>query len=206
MQRKILLSVGILLAVIFGLVIYANVIILSEQKNIFSLESAPTSSLALVFGGGMHSKTEMSAMQTDRVIRGIELYKAGKVLKIMMTGDDGTVSGDNEIGSMRQYAIDNGVPADDVLVDPHGYRTYESCYRESYVYGITSTIAVSQSFHLPRIIYFCRSFGIETVGVAANRQPYGWGTVLSNVREVGARLKGWWQREVTKPPPASLDK
>ncbi len=199
MRKKICITLGVVGGTFAVVLLMANVIVVSKQKYIFSFETVPTSSVALVFGGGMHSKTEMSTMQKDRVIRGVELYKAGKVFKIMMTGDDGETSGDNEVGAMRQFAIDSGVPASDVFVDPHGYRTYESCYRERYVYDITSIIAVSQSFHLPRIIYFCRGFGIETVGVASDLQPYGWRTVLSNVREVGARLKGWWQKEISKP-------
>jgi vancomycin permeability regulator SanA len=191
-----------LFILVFGLAvamtIHSNLEILPHGSEVVSaVADAPTSTVALVFGGGMKDATTMSEIQEDRVIRGIELYKAGKVEKLMMTGDDGARVAD-EVHPMREYAIVHGVPADDILIDPHGYRTYESCYRARHVYGISQAIAVSQRFHLPRILYMCNTLGVKTAGVAADLRAY---PVLwkMELREVGARLKGWWQIEVTKP-------
>lgn len=189
-----------------GLVIlwYANAVILSYNTNIFhsdvtNVANIPTSTTALIFGGGMKSPTEMSDMQYDRVLVGVDLYKLGKVQKLFLTGDDGAFRGD-EISAMRALAVSEGVPAEDIVADPHGYRTYESCYREAQVYGVTSTIAISQSFHLPRIRYLCEHFGIKTIGVAADARQYdSWW--VQNAREWLARLKAWWQVEITKPDP-----
>lgn len=180
--------------------IFANVIVLSYKNDIYTAGSeVPTSTTALIFGGGMKNATEMSDMQYDRVLVGVDLYKQKKVQKLFLTGDDGAFHGD-EISAMRTLAVSRGVPVEDILVDPHGYRTYESCYRESRYYGLTSTIAISQSFHLPRIRYLCESQGIETIGLTADLRTYdSWW--VQNAREWLARLKAWWQTEVTKPFP-----
>jgi len=178
---------------VVGSLLLAHLIILPYGKYIVR-DSVPTSSTALIFGGGMKDPTTMSEMQEDRVIRGIELYKEGKVAKLVMTGDDGQNRFD-EVHAMEAYAIQNGVPDMDVDIDPHGYRTYESCYRAKHVYGTSNTIVISQSFHLPRILYLCRRMGIEAVGVPADLRdyraiwtPYG--------REALARVKAVLEREV----------
>lgn len=184
-----------------GILVFTNLLILSYDTNIYhSIETVPTSTTALIFGGGMKNVTEMSDMQYDRVLAGINLYKQHKVKKLFLTGDDGAFRGD-EISAMRALAVSKGVPAKDILADPHGYRTYESCYRESKYLGVTSTIAVSQSFHLPRIRYLCESFGIKTIGLSADLRQYdSWW--VQYPREWLARLKAWWQIEITKPFPS----
>lgn len=204
-KKIILWAAGLCLTVFLVLLIYANVLILRWPHQTVLVKAAPTSSVALVFGGGMKDAATMSDIQADRVKVGVELYRLGKARKIMMTGDDGAYVSD-EVGAMRQAALDAGVPAGDILVDPHGYRTYESCYRERFVYGLDSVVVVSQKFHLARISYLCNHFGIRTAAVAADRRDYGLVKYKMNIRELGARLKAWWQIAVTRPPPRSLEK
>lgn len=181
-----------------GLLLHANYVILKFAPRIISASEAPTSSLALVFGGGMKSSAEMSDLQWDRVEVGAQLYNRGRVEKLMITGDDGALRAD-EITAMTKRLVELGVPTSSLLIDPHGYRTYESCIREAKLYGVTSTIVISQSFHLPRIQYFCEHFGIKTIPVHADLREYENMLWAGNVREWLARLKGWWQITVTKP-------
>lgn len=177
---------------------YANYTILKFAPQIISANEAPTSSLALIFGGGMKNKVDMSDMQWDRVEVGAQLYNSGRVTKLMITGDDGALRAD-EITAMTNRLIVLGVPTSSLLADPHGYRTYESCIREAKIYGIASTIVVSQSFHLPRIQYFCEHFGIATIPVHADLREYENMLWAGQIREWLARLKGWWQITITKP-------
>jgi len=183
--------------------LYANIIILQYKPGIYAdLSAVPRAPIALVFGGGMKEDGEQTDYQFDRVRAAIELYKSGKVGKIMMTGDDGRRRAD-EVGAMKKQAMDIGIPDTDIVIDPAGLRTYESCYRAKSIYGLTDIIAVSQDFHLPRILYFCSRQGIHVVGFSADRREYD--TIFHlQVREALARLKGWWQQEVTKPKPKYL--
>lgn len=199
------IAFGAVFLLFLMLLAYANFSILRYKKYIVSPIDVPTSSVGLVFGGGVNDEGKLDSMPFDRVLAGVALYKLEKVKKLMMTGDDGQVRM-NEVGAMSETARAYGLPKDDILIDPHGYRTYESCYREAKIYGINNVIAVSQEFHLPRIIYMCRHFGIETVGVAADFRGYGKDSVYMSVREMGARLKAWWQINITKPLPRKLTK
>jgi len=203
-KKNTLVSVGLWL-VLFGIaaLLYANLTILQYRQGIYTdLALVPQAPVALVFGGGMKENGEQSDYQFDRVRAGIELYKSGKVGKIMMTGDDGRRRAD-EVDAMKKQAMDIGIPDTDIIVDPPGLRTYESCYRAKHIYGLTDIIAVSQNFHLPRIIYFCSRQGIHVVGFSADRRDYE-SIYFIHVREILARLKGWWQQEVTKPEPQYL--
>lgn len=205
MKKSIVLSFVATTLLLCIVTLYANWKILNFRDAIVLASQVPNSTLALVFGGGMNADGSQSQMQEDRVRRGVQLYQTGKVERLLMTGDDGDLRGD-EVDAMRELAVSLGVPSSSVLVDPHGYRTYESCYREKNVYHITSTIAISQTFHLPRIIYFCDSMGIHTVGVAADLRDYGFDLTKMRLREVLARVKGWWQMEITKPLPRSVER
>ena len=105
-----------------------------------------------------------------------------------MTGDDGAFHLD-EVDDMRQYALSRGVASSSILIDPHGYRTYDSCYRASKVYGYSRVIAVSQAFHLPRIIFLCKKFGVDVIGVPSAFHIPWIGQTRVNLREIGARTK-----------------
>ena len=196
---------AIVAGVFLFFLIFSNLVILQNKRNMMFVEDAPTSSLALVFGGGLNNDGSPNDMAMDRVIEGVALYKSGKVAKIMITGDDGQRYG-NEVDVMKKAAVDFGVPEEKILLDRHGYRTYESCFREARVYGVTDVIAVSQAFHLPRIIYLCENFGIKTYGVAADLRDYGADSFKMGIREVAARLKAWWQVRISHPLPTTMEK
>ncbi len=191
---------------VIGLVIflYANFSIVQNAHHIYSVSEAPTSSLAIIFGGGMKNSTEMSDMQWDRVEVGAQLFKSGKVERLMITGDDGWFRAD-EISAMKNRLLDLGIPAEKISADPHGYRTYESCIRETQLYNIDQALVISQSFHLPRIQYLCENFGLKTTLVQADLRDYHsfW---VAHGREYLARLKALLQIRVTKPAPMSLEK
>lgn len=196
-----------LIAGLFGLLLLVstNIFILKKAAQIYSVNTVPTSSLAIIFGGGMKNNgAEMSDMQWDRVEVGAQLFKSGKVEQLMITGDDGWFRVD-EITGMRARLIELGVPAAKISADPHGYRTYESCLREARLFKIDSAIVVSQSFHLPRIQYLCEHFGIKTTLVQADQRNYHsfW---VAHIREYLARLKAWTQLVITKPAPMVSEK
>lgn len=200
--KKIVVVIIVLGGVSLALLVYANKLIVQANLKVYQASDVPTSTTALIFGGGMKTATEMSDMQYDRVLVGAELYKNHRVQKLFLTGDDGG-NHEDEISAMRKLAVEQGVNAADIMADPHGYRTYESCYREAYLYNVTSTIVISQSFHLPRIHYFCSHFGIATTEVSADIREYHqiW---TPYIREWLARLKGWWQISISKPLPRTL--
>lgn len=140
-------------------------------RYIYSVESVPAERVAVVFGAAVYGNGRLSTVLRDRVDTAIALYEAGKVERIVMTGDNSSENY-NEPEAMMQYAIRQGVPAAAIQPDYAGLRTYDSCYRLRHIFGLTSAILVTQEFHLSRAIFTCKALGVDAVGVAADQRPY----------------------------------
>lgn len=131
-------------------------------------QEVPEAPVAIIFGAGLTPNGLPSPALARRVEAGVALYEAGRVHRLLMSGDSGTDWHD-EVGAMRDLAIATGVPADAILIDPAGFRTYESCERARAVYGFQRAVVVTQAFHLPRTIFTCDRLGVDAVGFVAER-------------------------------------
>lgn len=184
------LAVIVIMAVLAPFVV-RGAVVLWAGPHIRTVDDVPSQRVALVLGARVYSSGRLSAMLSDRVSAAVALYEAGKVDVLLMSGDNSTVDY-NEPDAMREAAISLGVPAHDVYVDYGGRRTYDSCYRARYIFGVTEATVVTQEFHLPRALMLCRSLGIETVGVGADEQrPQGYSETsmtYSQVRELPATM------------------
>ena len=94
------------------------------SDDVASVAEAP---VAIVFGAGVRADGRLTPMLQDRVDTAIALYRAGKVRKLLMSGDNRTLEY-NEPGRMYDYAVAQGVPPEDVVRDYAGRRTYDTCY------------------------------------------------------------------------------
>ena len=177
--------------------IYADV----QRSRAFicgSVADAPSRPAALVFGAAGN-------VLQDRVTTGVELYKAGKVRKLLMTGDNSR-DGYNEPQAMKEQAIAEGVPARDIACDYAGFRTYDSVYRARAVFGVSSALLVTQRYHLPRALFLARRLGIgDAVGVDAAKRSYV-GQWSFDLREIAAVEVAWVQAVVIRPRPKFLGK
>lgn len=131
----------------------------------------PNRHVALVFGAGLNRRGGPSRMLYDRVATAADLYIAGKVNKLLMTGDN-TTANHNEVEAMRQTAVELGVAGEDIVLDYAGLNTWDSCYRAREIFSLEEAILVTQRFHLPRALHTCNELGVEAIGVVADRQPY----------------------------------
>lgn len=141
----------------------------------------------MVLGASINPDGTPSPILEDRLKAGISLYHRGAAPKLLLTGDDGQVEY-NEVEAMKNYAINAGVPEEDIFLDHAGFSTYDSIYRASYVFGIDSMIVVTQEYHLYRALHGCKKMGIEALGVASNQHTYE-GQEVRELREVLARVK-----------------
>jgi vancomycin permeability regulator SanA len=144
---------------------------IKTQARIYRLgETVPREPVAIVFGAGLRRDGTPTQLLADRVATAADLYRGGVVQKILLSGDNRTPS-HNEPEAMRQYALHLGVPNEDLVLDPAGTRSYDTCYRARFVFGVQEAILVTQDFHLPRVIYTCEGIGMRVVGVSADRRP-----------------------------------
>ena len=128
-----------------------------------------------------------SPMLEDRLLKGIELYNEGIAPKIIMSGDHGQKEYD-EVNIMKEYAINAGVPSEDVFMDHAGFSTYESIYRAKEIFGVKNVVIVTQEYHLYRAIYIANKLGIKAYGVNTDPRDYA-GQLYREVREILARNK-----------------
>ena len=184
----VVLALGIAGAsVVFGIDAY---VVSSTSDQLLTPEEAAQLKdvdCILVLGCKVKDNGEPSDMLEDRLRRGVELFHAGAAPKLLMSGDHGTVTY-NEVWSMKQYAIHNGVASEDVFMDHAGFSTYESVYRARDVFQAKKIIIVSQEYHLYRALYIANALGIEAYGVDADYRNYS-GQTARDIREILARNK-----------------
>lgn len=182
-------------AVVWGIVaavvlytVWANAAILGTTGRFMTGEQEAKNKGAqcILVLGAQINEDKPSAVLKNRLDEGIRLYNLDCAPKLLLTGDGGA-RGQDEISVMKKYALDAGVPAQDIFVDREGFNTYDSMYRAKMVYGIQQALVVTQDFHLTRSLYIARSLGIEAYGVSA--QPVEDMQFLRDIREVGARCK-----------------
>lgn len=155
----------------------------------------------LVLGCGVRADGSPSDMLHDRLRRGVELYEADAAPKLLMTGDHGRKNYD-EVDVMKSFAVDAGIPSEDVFMDHAGFSTYESMYRAKEIFQAKKIIIVTQQYHLYRAIYIAESLGMEAYGVASDYRTYS-GQTAREVREILARVKDFGT-SILKPKPTYL--
>ena len=185
----IVLLCVVLIAGVAVLALDAWVLFTTKDKILTPEEAAKIqdADCILVLGCQVRNNGVPSAMLEDRLRRSVELYDLGAAPKLLMSGDHGRENYD-EVGAMRQYAMDTGVPSEDIFMDHAGFSTYESMYRARDVFQAKKIIIVTQHYHLYRSIYAAEALGLEAYGVACDYRQYS-GQLKRDVREVLARAK-----------------
>ena len=162
----------------------------------------PYPRVAVVFGASVYGNGELSPILADRVETAIELYRARKVDRILVSGDARHRSY-NEPKAMYEYLISHAIAPKDVIVDTSGRSTYETCLRAKEAFGLSRAVLVSQGFHLSRALYIANQLGLDAVGVAGDM-----GTEpkidYQSMREWAAELKAYLNL-LFIPPTASLE-
>jgi SanA protein len=170
-------------------------------KQMVALEQAPAERIAIVFGARVYANGSLSSMTRDRVETAVALYKAGKVQKLLISGDNSNPEYD-EPGMMMAYAIAQGVPAAAIQPDYGGRRTYDTCYRAQAIFQVERALLITQAFHLPRALFLCQALGIQATGVIADRQAYAQRSLVwSQLREIPATLAALMDIIRRAPPP-----
>ena len=169
------------------LVATCNVVILtSGRSTTANPQLAPRADAALLLGTGVGPRGRPSPMLADRIRAAAELWSAGRVPRILVTGDE--ASG-GQVSVMARELRRLGVPERALVLDRLGIDTWASVLRARDVFGVRSVIAVTQRFHLPRTLWLADRAGLPATGLEADRMDYGWDGWFARGREVLARVK-----------------
>jgi SanA protein len=189
-RRRVLRWAAGVVAAVALVVLALNVLVLREGRggvdDVARIDHAP---VAIVLGAAVLPDGRMSAMLADRVRQGLALYRAGKVDKLLVSGDHGAWRYD-ETGTMRRALVRAGVPPRDVFTDHAGFDTRATMERARRVFGVRRAVVVTQGFHMSRALYLARRAGLDVQGLTSDLEPYRTGA--GNAREVLARVKAVW--------------
>lgn len=143
----------------------------------------------LVLGASVQNKNQISPIFIDRLDTSVELYRAGLVRKIIVSGDHGRSTYD-EVNVAKEYLLDQQVPAQDIFLDHAGFDTYDSLYRAKQIFAADDLLVVTQDFHLPRALYIAQRLGLNAWGCRADKRFYTDSKYLER-REWLASIKAW---------------
>ena len=155
----------------------------------------------LVLGCGVREDGTPSLMLRDRLETGVALYEAGVAPKLLMSGDHGRKDYD-EVNLMKDYAMEKGIPSEDIFMDHAGFSTYDSMVRARDIFCAKTVVIVSQEYHLYRALYLAEKLGLEAYGVPALDVNYR-GQAYREFREMLARSKDFCTA-VIQPQPKFL--
>ena len=154
---RLLLRLGLLAAVFM-----APMTVLLAQTEIQRVEDTAPAEAALIFGALVRGG-QISPLHAERLDTGVELLKAGKVEKLVVSNAPKAAM------IMAEYLRDRGVPDNAIEVDKNALKTPHTCANEIGRQQQRSVILISQRFHLPRIAYQCRKQGLTGQYVEADR-------------------------------------
>ena len=190
----------IIVIIVLGINLYVKK---STSKQIMNEnDSAKLSDVdcIIILGAGIW-EDKPSPMLEDRLLEGIKLYQNNVSDKIIMSGDHGRKEYD-EVNIMKNYAIEKGIPSENIFMDHAGFSTYESIYRARDIFKAKKIVIVTQKYHLYRALYIANQLGIEAYGVGADPRQYV-GAAYRELREILARDKDFIKC-IFKPKPTYL--
>ncbi|HVT13879.1 MAG TPA: ElyC/SanA/YdcF family protein [Fimbriimonadaceae bacterium] len=190
---------------LLGLFVWATnaAVLASAGGRIFAdVEKLPTEPVGLVLGTAPYFKGSKNPFFERRMDAAATLYKAHKVAKLLVSGDNYVKTYD-EPSAMRDALVARGVPAADIVLDYAGFRTLDSVVRAHKIFGVDRCAIVTDDFHLPRALYIAQSAGIDAVGFQTVPLPRSVGTMVY-VREIGSRSLVWLDLHVLNRQPRFL--
>ncbi len=170
----------ILLGVIAALFLLSQAVFISIYRHVRGeagkfiveeIEAVPSAATCIVLGAAVYEDGRISDVLYDRLMKALDLYRAGKVKKILLSGDHSTFEY-NEVSQMRDFIVRRGVPFGALLLDHGGFNTYSSMVRARKVFHADDCIVVTQRFHLHRALYIARRAGLRAWGYPADRRRY----------------------------------
>ena len=196
--KKITWLAGIIAILCLALMLICNQIVMNNAKGkVFSdIDSIKYNKVGLLLGTTPQARIGRitNYFFIYRIDAAEQLYKAGKIEKILISGDENSLDGVNEPECMRDSLVARGVPASAIMLDGKGYRTICSVVNANKVFGLKSFVIISQKFHNERAIYLTEHLGLDIENVQAYnaKNPNTKRAIITYIREYFARVKMLW--------------
>ena len=205
-------AITILAVLCLALMLICNQIVVNnaEGKVFSDIDSIKYNKVGLLLGTTPQARFDRitNYFFIYRIDAAEQLYKAGMIEKILISGDENSLDGINETECMRDSLVARGVPASAILLDGKGYRTISSIINANKVYGLKSFTIISQKFHNERAIYQAEHLGLDVKYLQAYnaKMPKSRRAFLTTIREYFARVKMFWDVLTYKESVSNYDK
>lgn len=192
MKRIMKFIVVLLLIIAISSVLINLYVIMTTKNKILNIddEKLKNADCILILGAGIR-RNKPSPMLEDRLLTGIELYENEISNKILVSGDH-IESDYDEVGVMKNYLLEHGIPSEKIFVDHAGISSYDSVYRAKEIYKANKIVIVTQKYHLYRAIYIGSHLDLEVYGIAADKNIYQ-SQEKRDAREFLARIKDFFK-------------
>lgn len=165
------------LAALFMLLFFSNDFVANEVMHAWEIEARPIASLktyklAIVLTGttvpNVPNDRVYFTKGADRVTHTIQLYKEGKVERILISGGSGRILGEAEpeANKFRKVMIMMGVPDSVITIENETRNTGESAQEVKKIldangFGESDCVLITSAFHMRRSLACYRKAGIE---------------------------------------------
>jgi uncharacterized SAM-binding protein YcdF (DUF218 family) len=180
MRKKVAIIFKFIIAPALLLVVLVAVRIYTYGNHVVDVKG----DAAIVLGAAVWGN-DVSPVFRERINHAIDLYRTGKVRKIIFTGGQGNRNELTEAAEARQYAIENGIPQTDILVEEKSHTTYENLVNAKQVAdanGLKKVLIVSDPMHMKRAVSMASDIGLEAYPSPTPTTRYqGWKSQMGSL-------------------------
>ena len=171
-RRIVLFWVAAALIASVEAVLTAGWLVGKTSSRIYSsVNDIPARKVGMVLGAPEYSGNRPNPVLAGRLLAAADLYHAGKVRTLVVSGADRPEEFYEEIPAMTRGLVELGVPENAIIGDSKGLRTLDSILRMRDVFGYDDFITISQRDHCERALYLADHHGIATIGFEAGILP-----------------------------------
>ena len=202
--KIIVWAIGVVAIICLALMLVCNQIVVNnaEGKAFSDIDSIKYNKVGLLLGTTPQARITKvkNYFFIYRLDAAEQLYRTGKIEKILISGDENSLDGVNEPECMRDSLVARGVPANSIILDGKGYRTINSIVNANKVFGLKSFTIISQEFHNERAIYQAEHLGLDVENLQAYnaKMPKSRRAYITTIREYFARVKMFWDLFISK--------
>lgn len=155
----------------------------------------------IVLGCGLMNGAEVTPLLAGRIQKGMEAYRQNPGARLVFSGGKGSGEALPEGEAMKRYAVEKGVPEEDILVEAQSVNTRENLqlsYRliQRDAQGDTGNLlVVTNRYHVFRALLLAKHLGIPCDGRGSRTKLYF--ALNAFIREWIAYLVLWRKTYVT---------
>jgi uncharacterized SAM-binding protein YcdF (DUF218 family) len=173
--------------IVLAIIALTVVVLTVTAARIYSYSSVAVdkqADAAVVLGAAVWSRN-VSPVFRERINHAVDLYRQGKVRKLIFTGGQGNSNEPTEAAAASSYAQANGIPIQDILVEQKSHTTFENIVNAKQLADANSlktVLVVSDPMHMKRAMTMARDVGLIAYPSPTPTTRYvGWRTQMSEL-------------------------